>query len=104
MANYSYFRMFMYLIIDIHAVILICVAAALFTCVCVKTQADSIFTLLLHSNLYGKQPADYAVSPEMREIFQHASDGTATPLSPSANLSVVCNAHWCVNCVVFGNF
>lgn len=58
-------------------------------CVCVKTPADSIFTLL-HSNLYGKQPADYAVSPEMREIFQHASDGTATPLSPQANLSVVC--------------
>lgn len=26
----------------------------------------------------------------MREIFQHASDGMATPLSPSANLSVVC--------------
>lgn len=59
-------------------------------CVCVKTPADSIFTLLFHSNLYGKQPADYAVSLEMREIFQHASDGTATPLSPSANLSMVC--------------
>lgn len=81
---------YLYIIIDINGFILICVTVALFTFVCVKTPANSIFTLLLHSNLYGKQPADYAVSLEMREIFQHASDGTATPLSPSANLSVVC--------------
>ncbi|KAM9347060.1 BRCA1-associated RING domain protein 1 [Symphorus nematophorus] len=43
-------------------------------------------------NLYGKRPADYAVSLEMLEIFQKASEGTQyanTPLSPSASLSVV---------------
>eukprot|EP00066_Takifugu_rubripes_P001091 XP_003962054.1 PREDICTED: BRCA1-associated RING domain protein 1 [Takifugu rubripes] len=40
-------------------------------------------------NLYGKRPADYAASLEMREIFQNASDGMATSLSPSASLSVV---------------
>lgn len=56
----------------------------------VKTPADSIFTLLFLSNLHGKRPADYAVSVEMREIFQNASDGLVTSLSPSASLSVVC--------------
>ncbi|KAM7407615.1 hypothetical protein PAMA_003373 [Pampus argenteus] len=43
-------------------------------------------------NLYGKRPADYAVSLEMLEIFQEASEGTQdanTSLSPSASLSVV---------------
>ncbi|XP_070771001.1 BRCA1-associated RING domain protein 1 [Enoplosus armatus] len=43
-------------------------------------------------NLYGKRPADYAVSVEMLEIFQEASEGTQyanTSLSPSASLSVV---------------
>ncbi|KAM9851193.1 BRCA1-associated RING domain protein 1 [Aulostomus maculatus] len=43
-------------------------------------------------NLYGKRPADYAVSVEMLEIFQEASEGTqnanASP-NPSASLSVV---------------
>ncbi|XP_061579713.1 BRCA1-associated RING domain protein 1 [Cololabis saira] len=45
-------------------------------------------------NLHGKRPADYAVSPEMLEIFQEASEETqyansrASP-SPSASLSVV---------------
>lgn len=48
----------------------------------------------LHSNLYGKRPADYAVSEEMLEIFQEASKGTQyanahTAHSPSASLSVV---------------
>ncbi|XP_035460042.1 BRCA1-associated RING domain protein 1 isoform X1 [Scophthalmus maximus] len=45
-------------------------------------------------NLYGKRPADYAVSLEMREIFQEASEGTqcANPsVSPSASLSVTSN-------------
>lgn len=55
-----------------------------------ENQQLTLSSLFLHSNLYGKQPADYAVSQEMREIFQRGSDGTATPLSPSANLSVVC--------------
>uniref|UniRef100_UPI0037E7F80F BRCA1-associated RING domain protein 1 n=1 Tax=Semicossyphus pulcher TaxID=241346 RepID=UPI0037E7F80F len=43
-------------------------------------------------NLYGKRPADYAVSLEMLQIFQDASEGTQyanTTLSPSASLSVV---------------
>ncbi|XP_037646793.1 BRCA1-associated RING domain protein 1 [Sebastes umbrosus] len=43
-------------------------------------------------NLYGKRPADYAVSLEMLEIFQEASEGTQyanTSLSPSASLSIV---------------
>ncbi|XP_062287287.1 BRCA1-associated RING domain protein 1 [Scomber scombrus] len=43
-------------------------------------------------NLHGKRPADYAVSLEMLEIFQEASEGTQnakTSLSPSAGLSVV---------------
>ncbi|XP_028249577.1 BRCA1-associated RING domain protein 1 isoform X2 [Parambassis ranga] len=45
-------------------------------------------------NLYGKRPADYAVSEEMLEIFQEASKGTQyanahTAHSPSASLSVV---------------
>lgn len=51
---------------------------------------------LLHSNLYGKRPADYAVSLEMLEIFQEASERTQhvdTSLSPSASLSVVTNAN-----------
>ncbi|XP_042350799.1 BRCA1-associated RING domain protein 1 [Plectropomus leopardus] len=41
-------------------------------------------------NLYGKRPVDYAVSVEMQEIFQEASEGTQyanTSLSPSASLS-----------------
>nr|XP_046260274.1 BRCA1-associated RING domain protein 1 isoform X2 [Scatophagus argus] len=45
-------------------------------------------------NLHGKRPADYAVSLEMLEIFQEASEGTQyanTPLSPSASLSAVRN-------------
>ncbi|XP_070694447.1 BRCA1-associated RING domain protein 1 [Pempheris klunzingeri] len=45
-------------------------------------------------NLYGKCPVDYALSQEMLEIFQEASEGTkcANPsLSPSASLSVVSN-------------
>ncbi|XP_044222357.1 BRCA1-associated RING domain protein 1 [Thunnus albacares] len=43
-------------------------------------------------NLHGKRPADYAVSLEMLEIFQEASEGTQnvnTSFSPSASLSVV---------------
>uniref|UniRef100_A0A3Q1BF58 BRCT domain-containing protein n=1 Tax=Amphiprion ocellaris TaxID=80972 RepID=A0A3Q1BF58_AMPOC len=45
-------------------------------------------------NLYGKRPADYAVSLEMLEIFQEASEGTQyanahTSRSPSASLTVV---------------
>lgn len=43
-------------------------------------------------NLYGKRPADYAVSLEMREIFLKASEGTQyanSSLSPSASLSAV---------------
>ncbi|XP_041663733.1 BRCA1-associated RING domain protein 1 isoform X2 [Cheilinus undulatus] len=43
-------------------------------------------------NLHGKRPVDYAVSPEMLQIFQEASAGSRnanTPLSPSASLSVV---------------
>ncbi|CAJ1079857.1 BRCA1-associated RING domain protein 1 [Xyrichtys novacula] len=43
-------------------------------------------------NLHGKRPADYAVSVEMQQIFQEASDGAQnanTALSPSASLSVV---------------
>ncbi|KAM6934012.1 BRCA1-associated RING domain protein 1 [Xenentodon cancila] len=45
-------------------------------------------------NLHGKRPADYAVSPEMLEIFQEASEETQyansrTSHSPSASLSVV---------------
>ncbi|XP_051259491.1 BRCA1-associated RING domain protein 1 [Dicentrarchus labrax] len=45
-------------------------------------------------NLYGKRPADYAVSLKMLEIFQEASEGTQyanTSHSPSASLSVVSN-------------
>ncbi|XP_036966495.1 BRCA1-associated RING domain protein 1 isoform X1 [Acanthopagrus latus] len=43
-------------------------------------------------NLFGKRPSDYAVSLEMQEIFQKASEGTKNAdatLSPSASLSVV---------------
>ncbi|XP_041807042.1 BRCA1-associated RING domain protein 1 isoform X2 [Chelmon rostratus] len=43
-------------------------------------------------NLHGKRPAHYAVSREMLDIFQEASEGTQcanTSLSPSASLSVV---------------
>ncbi|KAG7227447.1 hypothetical protein INR49_005261 [Caranx melampygus] len=43
-------------------------------------------------NLHGKQPADYAVSLEMLEIFQEASEGTQyanASFSPSASLSAV---------------
>uniref|UniRef100_A0A8C8DMP6 BRCA1 associated RING domain 1 n=1 Tax=Oryzias sinensis TaxID=183150 RepID=A0A8C8DMP6_9TELE len=45
-------------------------------------------------NLHGKRPADYAVSPEMLNIFQEASEGiqranSHTSPSPSASLSVV---------------
>ncbi|XP_028991902.1 BRCA1-associated RING domain protein 1 isoform X2 [Betta splendens] len=43
-------------------------------------------------NLYGKQPADYAASVEMLEIFQKASEGNQyanAPPSPSVSLSVV---------------
>ncbi|XP_031155989.1 BRCA1-associated RING domain protein 1 isoform X1 [Sander lucioperca] len=43
-------------------------------------------------NLYGKRPADYAVSLEMLAIFKEASEGTQyanTSLSPSASLSMV---------------
>ncbi|GLD59947.1 BRCA1-associated RING domain protein 1-like isoform X2 [Lates japonicus] len=43
-------------------------------------------------NLYGKRPADYAVSLEMLEIFQKASEGTQyanTSFSPSTSLSAV---------------
>lgn len=64
--------------------------SALFTRVSVWKPQLTLSSLFLHSNLYGKQPADYAVSQEMQEIFQRGSDGMATPLSPSANLSVVC--------------
>ncbi|XP_059198147.1 BRCA1-associated RING domain protein 1 [Centropristis striata] len=42
-------------------------------------------------NQYGKRPADYAVSPEMLEIFQEASDGikhAKSSLSPSASLTM----------------
>lgn len=48
--------------------------------------------MLLHRNLYGKRPADYAASLEMLEIFQEASEGTQyanTSFSPSASLSAV---------------
>ncbi|XP_030614481.1 BRCA1-associated RING domain protein 1 [Archocentrus centrarchus] len=45
-------------------------------------------------NLYGKRPADYAVTLEMLEIFQEASEGTRyanahISHSPSASLSMV---------------
>ncbi|RVE58103.1 hypothetical protein OJAV_G00206010 [Oryzias javanicus] len=45
-------------------------------------------------NLHGKRPADYAVSPEMLNIFQEASEGIQRANShmspgPSASLSVV---------------
>ncbi|XP_071316267.1 BRCA1-associated RING domain protein 1 isoform X2 [Trachinotus anak] len=43
-------------------------------------------------NLHGKQPADYAVSLEMLEIFQEASEGTQyanASSCPSASLSAV---------------
>ncbi|KAM9343096.1 BRCA1-associated RING domain protein 1 [Pholidichthys leucotaenia] len=45
-------------------------------------------------NLYGKQPADYAVTREMQEIFQEASEvaryvTAQTSQSPSASLSVI---------------
>ncbi|XP_029935907.1 BRCA1-associated RING domain protein 1 isoform X2 [Myripristis murdjan] len=43
-------------------------------------------------NQFGKRPADYAVSPEMQEIFQEASEGphpASAPVSPSASLSMV---------------
>ncbi|XP_034741598.1 BRCA1-associated RING domain protein 1 isoform X2 [Etheostoma cragini] len=43
-------------------------------------------------NLYGKRPADYAVSLEILAIFKEASEGTQyanTSLSPSATLSMV---------------
>ncbi|XP_028446589.1 BRCA1-associated RING domain protein 1 isoform X2 [Perca flavescens] len=43
-------------------------------------------------NLYGKRPADYAVSLEILAIFKEASEGTQyanTSLSPSASLSMV---------------
>lgn len=64
--------------------------SALFTRVSVWKPQLTLSSLFLRSNLHGKQPADYAVSQEMQEIFRRGSDGTATPLSPSANLSVVC--------------
>uniref|UniRef100_UPI003AAEA125 BRCA1-associated RING domain protein 1 n=1 Tax=Centroberyx gerrardi TaxID=166262 RepID=UPI003AAEA125 len=43
-------------------------------------------------NLYGKRPADYAVSLEMQEIFQVATEGphpAIASVSPSASLSMV---------------
>lgn len=52
-----------------------------------------LLNLLLHRNLHGKRPADYAVSLEMLEIFQEASKGTQsadTSLNPSASFSAVC--------------
>ncbi|XP_071381010.1 BRCA1-associated RING domain protein 1 [Centroberyx affinis] len=59
----------------------------------------AIAKLLLHHgasqnvlNLYGKRPADYALSLEMHEIFQVATEGphpAITPISPSASLSMV---------------
>ncbi|XP_034550034.1 BRCA1-associated RING domain protein 1 [Notolabrus celidotus] len=55
-------------------------------------------------NLHGKRPADYAVSLEMLQIFQEASDGTQnanTALSPSASLSVVSDCAWRDEMVVF---
>lgn len=58
-----------------------------------ETLTHFIFwNVFLHSNLHGKQPADYAVSLEMLEIFQEASEGTQyanASFSPSANLSAV---------------
>lgn len=85
--NRAHLSTLMYLLIGLHAFIWLYLSNCLHV-YAVKSLADSIFTLL-HSNLYGKRPADYAVSPEMREIFQNASDGMATSLSPSASLSVV---------------
>lgn len=62
-------------------------------CTQCETLTGFIFWIFfLHSNLYGKRPADYAVSLEMLEIFQEASKGTPyvnPALSPSASLSVV---------------
>lgn len=70
----------------------VCISANAYTQV-YEFCGTFIFTIfLLHSNLHGKRPADYAVSVEMLEIFQEASDGTKyanTSLSPSASLSVV---------------
>ncbi|XP_060910211.1 BRCA1-associated RING domain protein 1 [Labrus mixtus] len=65
----------------------------------VRNGHPAIVKLLLHHgasqnvlNLHGKRPADYAVSQEMRQIFQEASEGAQnanTSLSPSAGLSLV---------------
>ncbi|XP_020491318.2 BRCA1-associated RING domain protein 1 [Labrus bergylta] len=65
----------------------------------VRNGHPAIVKLLLHHgasqnvlNLHGKRPADYAVSQEMRQIFQEASEGAQnanTFLSPSAALSLV---------------
>lgn len=57
-----------------------------------ETLTHYLLNFLLHSNLYGKRPADYAVSLEMLAIFKEASEGTQyanTSLSPSASLSMV---------------
>lgn len=65
-----------------------------YTNVCTLWDTDTLHLLnfLLHSNLFGKRPADYAVSLEMQEIFQKASEGTKNAnasLSLAASLSVV---------------
>lgn len=64
---------------------------------CILWNTDTLYLLnfLLLSNLHGKRPADYAVSPEMLNIFQEASEGiqranSHMSSSPSASLSVVC--------------
>lgn len=62
------------------------------TRMCAHTDTLSLLNFLLHRNLHGKRPADYAVSVEMLEIFQEASKGTQyadTSLDPSGSFSAV---------------
>lgn len=71
-----------------------CTGLCAYTNVHILWNPDTLYLwkFLLWRNLYGKRPADYAVSLEMLEIFQKASEGNQdvkTSLSPSAGLSVV---------------
>lgn len=71
---------------------MVCIAVKACVYILWNTDTHYLLNFLLSSNLHGKQPADYAASLEMLEIFQEASEATQyvnTSLSPSASLSVV---------------
>lgn len=81
--------------VSVSAFVLLCHRSNTCTQMCAYSETRTHFivsTLFFCSNLDGKRPADYAVGPEMLEIFQKASAGTPcvnTSPSPSASLSVV---------------